>query len=80
MCIYWCEKRPNALILHLSSMCVFCGINVNTVFLPAGVYAWIGINFVLGRFDHAEYGECEDMALLMMSLVCPLQRMKLDFV
>lgn len=20
---------------------------------PAGVYAWIGINFVLGRFDHA---------------------------
>lgn len=23
---------------------------------PAGVYAWIGINFVLGRFDHAEEG------------------------
>lgn len=20
---------------------------------PTGVYAWIGINFVLGRFDHA---------------------------
>uniref|UniRef100_A0A665UFI5 nucleoside-triphosphate phosphatase n=1 Tax=Echeneis naucrates TaxID=173247 RepID=A0A665UFI5_ECHNA len=24
-----------------------------------GVYAWIGINFVLGRFDHADEGECE---------------------
>lgn len=24
---------------------------------PAGVYAWIGINFVLGRFDHAAEGE-----------------------
>lgn len=26
---------------------------------PLGVYAWIGINFVLGRFDHADEGECE---------------------
>lgn len=26
---------------------------------PEGVYAWIGINFVLGRFDHADEGECE---------------------
>ena len=25
---------------------------------PTGVYAWIGINFVLGRFDHADDGEC----------------------
>lgn len=24
----------------------------------AGVYAWIGINFVLGRFNHAEDGKC----------------------
>lgn len=24
-----------------------------------GVYAWIGINFVLGRFDHADEGERE---------------------
>lgn len=24
---------------------------------PEGVYAWIGINFVLGRFDHADEGE-----------------------
>lgn len=27
---------------------------------PAGVYAWIGINFVLGRFDHGEEGEYGD--------------------
>lgn len=26
---------------------------------PEGVYAWIGINFVLGRFDHTDEGECE---------------------
>lgn len=24
-----------------------------------GVYAWIGINFVLGRFDHPDEGECD---------------------
>lgn len=23
-----------------------------------GVYAWIGINFVLGRFEHIEEGKC----------------------
>lgn len=28
-------------------MCVSC----------SGVYAWIGINFVLGRFDHPDEGE-----------------------
>uniref|UniRef100_A0A3P8X3Z5 nucleoside-triphosphate phosphatase n=1 Tax=Cynoglossus semilaevis TaxID=244447 RepID=A0A3P8X3Z5_CYNSE len=27
-----------------------------------GVYAWIGINFVLGRFDHADEGEFEEEA------------------
>lgn len=36
-----------------SNCCLLC------LFLrPEGVYAWIGINFVLGRFDHAEEGEC----------------------
>lgn len=30
---------------------------------PEGVYAWIGINFVLGRFDHADEGECEGVML-----------------
>lgn len=24
---------------------------------PSGVYAWIGINFVLGRFDHPDEGK-----------------------
>jgi len=23
-----------------------------------GVYAWIGINFVLGRFEHTDDGKC----------------------
>lgn len=30
---------------------------------PEGVYAWIGINFVLGRFDHADEGECDSLML-----------------
>ena len=26
--------------------------------MSVGVYAWIGINFVLGRFEHIEDGKC----------------------
>lgn len=33
----------------------FCGIVFIVMF--AGVYAWIGINFVLGRFNHVEDGK-----------------------
>lgn len=29
-----------------------------------GVYAWIGINFVLGRFDHADEGEWNVYSLI----------------
>lgn len=28
------------------------------VLFSAGVYAWIGINFVLGKFNHGDHGEC----------------------
>lgn len=43
----------------------FCGC-ADMFLLPLnreGVYAWIGINFVLGRFDHADEGECEGVTL-----------------
>lgn len=31
----------------------------NISFLATGVYAWIGINFVLGRFNHVHNGRCQ---------------------
>lgn len=37
---------------------------------PEGVYAWIGINFVLGRFDHADEGECDSLMLTCLKLTC----------
>lgn len=46
-------------------MSPFCGC-ADMFLLPLnreGVYAWIGINFVLGRFDHADEGECEGVTL-----------------
>lgn len=33
-----------------------------------GVYAWIGINFVLGRFDHADEGEREGVQKPLFSI------------
>ena len=34
----------------------------------SGVYAWIGINFVLGRFDHADDGEWRHAELILLVL------------
>lgn len=31
---------------------------LNFALICLGVYAWIGINFVLGRFEHIEEGKC----------------------
>ena len=36
---------------------------------PEGVYAWIGINFVLGRFEHADEGECVKKTFQKLSLM-----------
>lgn len=41
--------------VHL--LTVLCCLFARSVCLE-GVYAWIGINFVLGRFDHPDEGEC----------------------
>lgn len=36
----------------------------HVIIFVAGVYAWIGINFVLGRFDHVHSGECPSNYLM----------------
>lgn len=36
----------------------------HVVIFVVGVYAWIGINFVLGRFDHVHNGECPSNSLM----------------
>lgn len=49
--------------------------------MHVGVYAWIGINFVLGRFEHTDDGKClnceldfrkdfKSIPLLSLLLVC----------
>lgn len=53
--------------------------------MPLGVYAWIGINFVLGRFEHTDDGTClnrdlglrqdsEGPPVLSLLVVCVLDR------
>lgn len=34
----------------------------------SGVYAWIGINFVLGRFDHPDDGKCRTDGVLSQTM------------
>jgi len=53
------------LVNYLINICLFC-VFPSWLLNPEGVYAWIGINFVLGRFDHADEGECEDLILTLM--------------
>lgn len=36
----------------------------HVVLFAIGVYAWIGINFVLGRFDHVHSGMCRGNFLI----------------
>lgn len=40
------------------------------VIIGLGVYAWIGINFVLGRFNHVHNGKCPSNYFI---LVCHLR-------
>uniref|UniRef100_A0A8C5IM14 Ectonucleoside triphosphate diphosphohydrolase 4 n=1 Tax=Junco hyemalis TaxID=40217 RepID=A0A8C5IM14_JUNHY len=52
------KKRKLKCFNLLSSSPSSCSWNSRCVpFPPAGVYAWIGINFVLGRFEHTDDGE-----------------------
>lgn len=51
------------------------GLNVLTLFpYDLGVYAWIGINFVLGRFNHVETGQYVVKPLLSSQLLINAQR------
>lgn len=62
------------LLTSLSNCCLLVFLPIVLVMFPftlnpEGVYAWIGINFVLGRFEHADDGECVEKTFLKRSLM-----------
>lgn len=54
MALFKSDTSNCCLLVSVSSHCeTTCSCDL------VGVYAWIGINFVLGRFDHPDEGECD---------------------